>query len=110
MRNPRRLSERRDACPQPWWSGPSGATRGRASSPTSSPARWTWSCATRVATTPATASSCNGEAFALQLVPSGILYDHITPIIGNGVVVDPAVLLEELDMLAAKGVDTSRWS
>ena len=32
----------------------------------------------------------NGEAFALQLVPSGILYAHITPIIGNGVVVDPA--------------------
>ncbi len=31
----------------------------------------------------------HGEAFALQLVPSGILYDHITPIIGNGVVVDP---------------------
>ena len=50
----------------------------------------------------------NGEAFALQLVPSGILYDHITPIIGNGVVVDPAVLLEELDGLAAKGIDTSR--
>ena len=50
----------------------------------------------------------NGEAFALQLVPSGILYEHITPIIGNGVVVDPGVLLEELDMLAGKGVDTSR--
>ncbi len=32
----------------------------------------------------------DGEAFALQLVPSGILYDHITPVIGNGVVVDPA--------------------
>ena len=50
----------------------------------------------------------NGEAFALQLVPSGILYDHITPIIGNGVVVDPAVLLAELDSLAVKGIDTSR--
>jgi len=50
----------------------------------------------------------NGEAFALQLVPSGILYDHITPMIGNGVVVDPAVLLDELDSLAAKGVDTGR--
>jgi adenylosuccinate synthase len=49
----------------------------------------------------------DGESFALQLVPSGILYDHITPIIGNGVVVDPRVLLEELDMLARKGVDTS---
>ena len=49
-----------------------------------------------------------GETFALQLVPSGILYDHITPVIGNGVVVDPAVLLAELDRLTAKGVDCSR--
>ena len=31
----------------------------------------------------------DGETFALQLVPSGVLYDHITPVIGNGVVVDP---------------------
>ena len=50
----------------------------------------------------------NGEAFALQLVPSGVLYPHITPVIGNGVVVDPAVLLAELDALSAKGVDVSR--
>ena len=50
----------------------------------------------------------DGESFALQLVPSGILYDHITPVIGNGVVVDPRVLLAELDVLDAKGVDTSR--
>jgi len=50
----------------------------------------------------------DGERFALQLVPSGILYNHITPIIGNGVVVDPRVLLAELDMLASRGVDTSR--
>ena len=49
-----------------------------------------------------------GEAFALQLVPSGVLYPHITPVIGNGVVVDPAVLLSELDTLASKGVDVSR--
>jgi adenylosuccinate synthase len=50
----------------------------------------------------------NGEAFALQLVPSGVLYEHITPVIGNGVVVDPAVLLQEIDTLHAKGVDTGR--
>jgi adenylosuccinate synthase len=50
----------------------------------------------------------DGEAFALQLVPSGVLYPHITPVIGNGVVVDPAVLLAELDTLSAKGVDVSR--
>ncbi|HET9089902.1 MAG TPA: adenylosuccinate synthase [Acidimicrobiales bacterium] len=49
-----------------------------------------------------------GEAFALQLVPSGVLYEHITPVIGNGVVVDPKVLLEEIDTLSAKGVDCSR--
>ncbi|WP_208027494.1 adenylosuccinate synthase [Rhabdothermincola sediminis] len=50
----------------------------------------------------------DGESFALQLVPSGILYDHITPVIGNGVVVDPRVLLDEVDMLERKGVDTRR--
>src|SRR5580765_6931515 len=50
----------------------------------------------------------DGESFALQLVPSGVLYDHITPVIGNGVGVDPRVLLAEMDMLAAKGVDTSK--
>jgi adenylosuccinate synthase len=50
----------------------------------------------------------DGESFALQLVPSGVLYDHITPVIGNGVVVDPRVLLAEIDMLERKGVDTSR--
>ncbi|MCZ7527757.1 MAG: adenylosuccinate synthase [Acidimicrobiia bacterium] len=50
----------------------------------------------------------DGETFALQLVPSGVLHSHVTPIIGNGVVVDPAVLLDELDMLAGKGVDASR--
>ena len=49
-----------------------------------------------------------GETFALQLVPSGILYANVTPVIGNGVVVDPAVLLAELDALIAKGVDVSR--
>lgn len=49
-----------------------------------------------------------GEAFALQLVPSGVLYPHIRAVIGNGVVVDPAVLLKELDTLSAKGIDVSR--
>ena len=45
----------------------------------------------------------DGETFALQLVPSGILYDHITPVIGNGVVVDPTVLLAEVDTLDRQG-------
>lgn len=50
----------------------------------------------------------DGESFALQLLPSGVLYDHITPVIGNGVVVDPVVLLAEIDALEARGVDCSR--
>ena len=50
----------------------------------------------------------DGEVFAFQLIPSGILYPAVTPVIGNGVVVDPKVLLEELDALASRGVDTSR--
>jgi adenylosuccinate synthase len=50
----------------------------------------------------------DGESFALQLVPSGVLYSHITPVIGNGVVVDPFVLLQEMTTLESKGVDCSR--
>jgi adenylosuccinate synthase len=41
----------------------------------------------------------DGEVFKLQLVPSGILHPYVIPVIGNGVVVDPKVLLAELDML-----------
>ena len=47
-----------------------------------------------------------GRTLKLHLVPSGILYDHITTVIGNGVVVDPGVLLEEMDELGALGIDT----
>ncbi len=50
----------------------------------------------------------DGRRFALQLLPSGVLYDHVTPVIGNGVVVDPGVLLSEIDTLTASGVDCSR--
>jgi adenylosuccinate synthase len=50
----------------------------------------------------------DGDVFKLQLVPSGVLYPWVVPVIGNGVVVDPVVLIEELDMLEAKGIDSRR--
>jgi adenylosuccinate synthase len=50
----------------------------------------------------------DGERYALHLVPTGILYHHCTPVIGPGVVVDPRVLLEEIEALGGRGVDTSR--
>lgn len=50
----------------------------------------------------------DAETFALQLVPSGVLYSYITPVIGNGVVVDPRVLIAEIDMLTSRGVDCSK--
>ena len=50
----------------------------------------------------------DGEHYALHLLPSGILTPGVTCVIGNGVVIDPAVLIEELDALEARGVDTSR--
>jgi len=46
--------------------------------------------------------------FALHLVPAGIFYPGKTCLIGNGVAVDPAVLLEEIESLESRGVDTSR--
>jgi adenylosuccinate synthase len=49
-----------------------------------------------------------GHTLKLHLVPSGILYGHITSVIADGVVVDPGVLLEEMDELGGRGIDTSR--
>lgn len=45
----------------------------------------------------------DGEKYALQLVPSGILYPHVIPVIANGVVVDLPTLFAEIDMLDARG-------
>ncbi|NLG55530.1 MAG: adenylosuccinate synthase, partial [Rhodococcus sp.] len=49
----------------------------------------------------------NGDKFALHLIPSGILTPGVRNVIGNGVVVDPGVLLEELAGLEKRDVDTS---
>ncbi|MDD5083160.1 MAG: adenylosuccinate synthase [Dehalococcoidales bacterium] len=49
-----------------------------------------------------------GGEFRLHLVPSGIFYPNVDCIIGNGVVINPAVLIGEVDQLRQRGVDTSR--
>ncbi len=51
---------------------------------------------------------CGDDEFKLHLIPSGILYPHITTVIGNGVVVNPKVLLEEMDSLHARGISCSK--
>ena len=48
------------------------------------------------------------QRYALQLVPSGVLYPHVTPVIGNGVVVDLPTLFSEIDTLEARGVSCQR--
>ncbi len=50
----------------------------------------------------------NGEKYALHLLPSGVLTPGCIPVIGNGVVIDAAVLLDEMKALADRGIDTSR--
>ena len=47
------------------------------------------------------------ESYALHLLPSGIINPNLTPVIGNGVVVDPEVLFEEIDGLESRGIDCS---
>jgi adenylosuccinate synthase len=49
----------------------------------------------------------HGE-FKFQLMPSGILYPHVTCIIGNGVVVDPIVLLREISQLRERGIEPKK--
>ncbi len=48
------------------------------------------------------------ERFALSLIPSGVLYPQVTPVIANGCVVDPSVLLDEMAMLAERDIDPDR--
>jgi adenylosuccinate synthase len=50
----------------------------------------------------------DGERFALSLIPSGVLYPTVTPVIANGVVIDPGVLLDEMDELIERGIDPTR--
>ena len=48
------------------------------------------------------------QKYALQLVPSGVFYSHVTPVIGNGVVVDLPTLFNEIDTLESRGVTCAR--
>src|ERR671911_409531 len=50
----------------------------------------------------------DGQRYAMHLIPTGVLYPHCTPVIGPGVVVNPQVLLEEIDLLTERGIDTSK--
>jgi adenylosuccinate synthase len=50
----------------------------------------------------------DGQKYALHLLPSGVLTPSVIPVIGNGVVVDPKVLLAEIDGLADRGVSCER--
>jgi len=48
------------------------------------------------------------QKYALHLLPSGILSPNVVPVIGNGVVIDPSVLLQEIAGLNERGIDTSK--
>ncbi|TMS00041.1 adenylosuccinate synthase [Nonomuraea basaltis] len=48
------------------------------------------------------------QKYALHLLPTGILSPDVVPVIGNGVVIDPGVLLSEIDGLAARGITADR--
>lgn len=49
-----------------------------------------------------------GEEFAFHLIPAGILHPNVTCVIGNGVVVDPRALLDEMESLRTLGIDLNR--
>ncbi len=48
--------------------------------------------------------------FQLHLIPSGIFYPHVDCVIGNGTVINPKVLIDEIDALEEQGIDVSRLS
>ena len=48
------------------------------------------------------------ESYALHVLPSGVLSSNVTPVIGNGVVIDPKVLFEEIDGLESRSVSCEK--
>src|SRR6202171_1109047 len=50
----------------------------------------------------------DGQEFRFHLMPSGILYPSTTCVIGNGVVLDPRVLLEEMEQVRSRGISIDR--
>ena len=48
------------------------------------------------------------KKLALHLMPSGVMYEGTSPVIGNGCIVDPEILLSEIDMLAEQGISAER--
>src|ERR1041385_1500364 len=46
----------------------------------------------------------DGKKYVLHLIPSGILHEHVTCVIGNGVVIDPVALMEEIALLESSGI------
>ena len=104
---PRRIG-RGNLCPQQSLSAASGATRAKAASSTSSPATLASSPATRPATTPATRSSTSSASSPCTWCPPASSIRDKTCLIGNGVAIDPKVLLEEIDSLESRDVSTQR--
>ena len=84
-------------CLRPSWSARSGATRARARSSTCSPRNPTSCAATKAARTPGTRSSPAARRSRSARLPSGVVSGK-TSVIGAGCVVDPQVLLDELDL------------
>ncbi len=66
------------------------------------------SCATRVVTTPATRSSSAASAMRCSWFRRGVLYPHVIPVIGNGVVIDMPTLFNEIDTLEGRGVSCAK--
>ncbi len=64
--------------------------------------------AIREATTPATPSTLAEKKIVLKLIPSGILRRGVQAVIGNGVVVDLAALIEEMTTLEANGIKVAK--
>ena len=50
----------------------------------------------------------SGHTFGLHQVPSGVMYDDVIPVIGNGCIVDPEILLSEIDLLEGQGISCSK--
>ncbi len=88
-----------------WWSSaPNGETKARARLSTGSPRRPTSSCAFQGGHNAGHTLVIDGTTYKLSLLPSGVVRPGKLSVIGNGVVLDPCALVEEIERLRGQGV------
>ena len=91
-------------CPAPFWLAPNGATKAKGKITDLIASEYDYVVRYQGGNNAGHTVIHGDKKLALHLMPSGVMYENAIPVIGNGVVVDPGVLVKEMAMLEAEGI------